>query len=1331
MRRVLQWFAWILVGLVGTVAALPALLVFGGNTGPGSAVLARIVSGATGGMVTIASGPIGWPTHLHVDSLDLHDAAGIYLRLHDITLDWSILPLLHAKAEIDALTVGSATLERLPHFAASSGGTSSGPPVTIVLHRLRVDRLALAPAVAGKAYVLRLDGAGTLDSYEAGKGQLTATQIGGAAVYKVDADINARTLDLTVSANEPPHGLIASLAGLPQLGAITIDATLAGPRDAIATHLAVTAGKLDARAQGTLDLIHAAADLTVAAHAPAMQPRPDLSWQSVALDAQLLGAFTKPTVTGHLIIDQLRAWGGGAKRLSADVLGNAGQMRVRAVADAPRVPGPHPDLLAGAPLTLEATAHLAAADRPVDFSLRHKLLTATGSVRTAGTLQAQMHLAIPQLAPFAAVAGAKLQGHTALDLSGSMQAGTTHLAVSGTIGLDAGATPGPALIGSDAHIDSVVDLHGSDITITRFALDGQTASASVHGSVAGGVVNLDWTAALTDLSVLQPTLRGTLRAQGHVGGSAQDLSVAADVSGDVATGGVSAGQITAHIQAWGLPDAPNGQVTAQGTLLGSPVALTVAAQRLADGAYHVAIDRADWKSAHAQGALTVNPPALVPQGQLRFSMTRLADLDPLLGLHLAGSVEAALDATASQATLTAKASNAALPNTAAVSRMTLRLAVANPTTQPVVNADLALDGVSAGTIAGSATLHAQGPKNALALKLAAALPRVDGAAARVEATGLVDVAQRVLRLDTLRADWKQVAVRLRQPARIEPVAGGIRLHDLRLAVDRGALTVSGQVGRTLDLTATLRDLPAGIAAVFDPGLSASGTISGEAHLTGSASRPDGSIRLAARRIQLRGGPGQAMPPAGLTATATLHSGQARLDVRLEVGTSHLQLAGSAPVTGQGVLDLRTTGTVDLAMVDPLLAANGRRVAGRLAVDARITGSARQPRIVGSGTLTGGDVQDYRYGVHLRAIAATIQADGDHLRLTRVTGQAGAGTVSGSGTVGLAAPMPVNLTFTAQDATPISNEILTERLDSQLSIVGDVDGTLTVQGNVQVLHADIRIPETLPRQVAVIPVRDPNAPPQPPRKPALAMNLLLDLTVAAREVFVRGRGLDADLAGTIHVRGSSADPQPNGGLALRRGTFSLAGQTLRFTEGTVDFVGAGVSDPALHFVATTTSNNITATLTIGGTAHEPKITLSSVPELPQDEILAQILFQRSVGSLSPFEVAQVAAAVASFTGVTSGLDPLNSLRKALGLDRLSVGADAAGNPTVQAGRYLAPGIYLGAKQNATGTGTQAELQIDLTKGLKLNTTAGTGATSATGAASSGQGASVGLTYQFEY
>ena len=107
--------------------------------------------------------------------------------------------------------------------------------------------------------------------------------------------------------------------------------------------------------------------------------------------------------------------------------------------------------------------------------------------------------------------------------------------------------------------------------------------------------------------------------------------------------------------------------------------------------------------------------------------------------------------------------------------------------------------------------------------------------------------------------------------------------------------------------------------------------------------------------------------------------------------------------------------------------------------------------------------------------------------------------------------------------------------------------------------------------------------------------------------------------------------------------------------------------ARTFVASSTSGNVIATLAIDGTAHDPKITLSSVPPLPQDEVLAQLLFGSGVGKLGALEVAQIAAGLATLTGAGGGIgDPLDKVPR-LGLDRLAVRNGANGNPALEAGR----------------------------------------------------------------
>jgi translocation and assembly module TamB len=130
-------------------------------------------------------------------------------------------------------------------------------------------------------------------------------------------------------------------------------------------------------------------------------------------------------------------------------------------------------------------------------------------------------------------------------------------------------------------------------------------------------------------------------------------------------------------------------------------------------------------------------------------------------------------------------------------------------------------------------------------------------------------------------------------------------------------------------------------------------------------------------------------------------------------------------------------------------------------------------------------------------------------------------------------------------------------------------------------------------------------------------------------------------------------------------------------------------------------------------------------LPSDEILAELLFGQSTASLSPFQAASLAAALAQLSGVGGGINPLDRVRNALGLDELSLGGTGTGPPSVQAGRYVAPGIYVGAAQATNGQGTQASVQINLYKGLKLQTSTGTSS------AGGGDSSSVGLTYQFNY
>ena len=446
----------------------------------------------------------------------------------------------------------------------------------------------------------------------------------------------------------------------------------------------------------------------------------------------------------------------------------------------------------------------------------------------------------------------------------------------------------------------------------------------------------------------------------------------------------------------------------------------------------------------------------------------------------------------------------------------------------------------------------------------------------------------------------------------------------------------------------------------------------------------------------------------------------------------LSVSGQLATAPSAPIDLHAVGTLDLAMLNPLLTAEGRRATGQITLDGRVGGTLRAPRISGAARLANAAIEDFALGVHITDITGLVEAAGSTIRLTRLQGRAGPGTIGASGSVDISAPgLPLNLQITADNARPMTSDRLTAAFNADMRVRGEAVGKLAFGGKIDVLHAEIGIPKRMPVQVPVLDVRVVGEPSPPPPAPPPVIGL--DLTVAARQIVVRGRGLFAELAGSVRVSGSTAAPQPLGSFHMVRGNLSIAGQTLTFDKGEVGFNGGSLTDPSLDFVATSSTSTMTASLTITGTASNPKVTLTSTPELPQDEVLGQLLFHRSSSSLSPFELAEMASGLAELSGATSGVgDPLEGARQRLGLEQLSIGTGANGNATLQAGRYVAPGVYLGAQQGGGSNSSQAKVEIDIAKGLKAVGTIGTGTNATPGATpADSAGTSLGLKYQLEY
>ena len=213
---------------------------------------------------------------------------------------------------------------------------------------------------------------------------------------------------------------------------------------------------------------------------------------------------------------------------------------------------------------------------------------------------------------------------------------------------------------------------------------------------------------------------------------------------------------------------------------------------------------------------------------------------------------------------------------------------------------------------------------------------------------------------------------------------------------------------------------------------------------------------------------------------------------------------------------------------------------------------------------------------------------------------------------------------------------------------------------------------------------------------------IDITLRApSQIFVRGRGLDAELGGELRLTGTSADVRPVGEFDLIRGRLDILGKRLTLTEGHVSLRGA--FDPYLRFAAVSQSDDITVTINVIGPVSAPEVTFTSSPALPEDEVLARLLFGRSISEISALQALQLAAAVRTLAG-KGGDGIVGNLRKNFGLDDLDLTTNEDGEASLSVGKYISENIYTDVNIGADGD-TEVNLNLTISPSVTARGTVG--------------------------
>jgi translocation and assembly module TamB len=361
-------------------------------------------------------------------------------------------------------------------------------------------------------------------------------------------------------------------------------------------------------------------------------------------------------------------------------------------------------------------------------------------------------------------------------------------------------------------------------------------------------------------------------------------------------------------------------------------------------------------------------------------------------------------------------------------------------------------------------------------------------------------------------------------------------------------------------------------------------------------------------------------------------------------------------------------------------------------------------------LSNGKLEDAPTGLKLRNMTADIDLTSNMVSVQKFSASdAKQGTVSGDGRLSLVRNGESTLTLNVKSFQLIDNDTAKATASGTVTVTRGGDGKARLAGRLNIDHAEISAINRTPPGVVGLEVIERNRPASenevtPTASGGGGSAVAFDIQLrAAQGIYLKGLGLNAEMSLSADVTGDSSAPQLSGTARVIRGAYDFAGKRFDIDNSSVVYLDTSPDRIRLDLSATRDDPTLTAVIQIKGTAAKPQIVLTSTPTLPSDEVLSQVLFGKSASQLSGVEAAQLAAAVTTLaTG--GGFDVIGGLRNFVRLDRLALGSDTLGAPTVSGGKYISEHVYL----EVTGGGKEgpsAQVAVNAGRGLTVTSQVG--------------------------
>jgi translocation and assembly module TamB len=571
--------------------------------------------------------------------------------------------------------------------------------------------------------------------------------------------------------------------------------------------------------------------------------------------------------------------------------------------------------------------------------------------------------------------------------------------------------------------------------------------------------------------------------------------------------------------------------------------------------------------------------------------------------------------------------------------------------------------------------------------------------------------------------------------RIIPRGSSYDILPSDINVADGTLRIAGSYGDALVLQSRIDKVDIAVLDPFLPGLGLGGRASGSVDWSQASlsAFPNADVRLELNRF-VRANLGARSQPVDISMVARLlpTGGNARASIRRRgaaVGRLQIDLTPLPPGNARWTERLRDAplsgGIRYNGPADTLFSLAGladQSLTGNIGVAADFSGRVQAPILTGVVRANDLVYENDSYGTRLTNLRVRGLFTNDQLDVTELSAKAGNGTVTGKGIVNLSAAkgFPVQLNLDLDRARVARSELISTTATGQVSVTKTPNGEALVSGTLRLPETRFKIIRQGAAKVATLTGIRRKAPTGRARVSgdadairSLPSNWKLDILLEAPDaLYVSGMGLESEWGANLRITGTSDAPLISGDMQLVRGTLGFAGRSFALESGRISFNGGPASNPSIRVTAAREVDGTTVRVNIAGTGQNPAISFSSTPAMPQDEIMARILFGNSIAELSAIQVVQLAGSLNSLRGGSGGLNPLGVLQSATGLDRLRLlNADANGGRemAVAFGQYITNDVYVEIVTDARGY-TATQLEISLTRALSVLSQIGTSGTS---------------------